>query len=62
MDTLLTPQQIAEICGVPVKTVYQWNYAGTGPRPIRVGRHVRYRPSDLTSWLDANSAEREPVA
>ena len=61
MSDLLSPQQLAEYLGVPVRTVYAWNHEGTGPTPIRVGRHVRYRRDDVEAWLTANTA-KEPAA
>lgn len=57
---LLTTQNVADYLGVPVATIYQWKYLGTGPRAIRVGRHLRFRPGDVESWLDANS-DRAPA-
>lgn len=54
-DRLLSPQQLAELCGVPLGTVYQWNTRRVGPRSIRVGKHVRYRRRDVDAWLDANA-------
>lgn len=55
VDRLLTPQDVADHCGVPVKTVYGWNTNGTGPRRIRVGKHVRFRQADLDAWLDSQT-------
>lgn len=49
---LATVADLAEYCGVPTQTVYEWNYKGTGPKPLKVGRHVRYRWSDVEKWLD----------
>lgn len=48
---LLSPAQLAGELGVPVQTVYQWNYNGGGPVRLRVGRHVRYRRADVDAWL-----------
>jgi excisionase family DNA binding protein len=50
---LAGPPEVADYLGVPVKTLYQWRYAGKGPRVIRCGKHLRYRWSDVDSWLDA---------
>lgn len=61
MSDLLSPQQLADYLGVPVRTVYAWNHQGTGPTPIRVGKHVRYRPSEVDAWLTAHTAEKEPA-
>ena len=52
MEKLLSPDELAEFFGVPLGTIYRWNYTSTGPRPIKVGRHVRYRESDVERWLD----------
>ncbi len=52
MDELLTPEDLAQHCKVPIGTVYQWNHRGTGPKALRVGRHVRYRTSDVEAWLE----------
>ena len=54
-DVLLSPQQLADYLGVPLATVYRWRCAGTGPRGIKVGKHVRYRQRDVEAWLDTRS-------
>ena len=52
MQSLITTDDLAERCGVPVATIYAWNHKGTGPRRIRIGKHVRYRPEDVEAWLE----------
>jgi excisionase family DNA binding protein len=52
MDNLMTPRQVAEYLGVPLATVYRWRYLGEGPSGFRVGRHVRYRRTDVEAWID----------
>lgn len=52
-DTWLSRQQLADRYGLPVKTLAQWAYKGTGPRYARMGRHVRYRLSDVLDWESA---------
>ncbi|MEU1892764.1 helix-turn-helix transcriptional regulator [Streptomyces pristinaespiralis] len=52
---LWSPEDLARYLSVPVKTVYSWNYQGTGPKYSRVGRHVRYRPDDVDAWLAAQA-------
>ena len=49
---LWTVQDVAEYLGVPVRTVYRWRSAGYGPAGRRVGKHLRYRPQDVTAWVD----------
>lgn len=62
MSELLSPQELADYLGVPVRTVYTWQHKGTSPNYIRVGKHVRYRREDVEAWLTAHTAEKEPVA
>jgi excisionase family DNA binding protein len=51
-ERLLSVAEVASYLGVPVKTLYQWRHKGVGPRAMRVGRHLRYRRSELDRWLD----------
>jgi excisionase family DNA binding protein len=55
---LLSPAELAEYLDVPLRTVYVWRSVGTGPRGIRVGKHVRYRPADVDRWLDQQADQR----
>lgn len=53
MEILLTPEQLAEALQVPVSTLYKWRAAGTGPRSIKVGKYIRYRPAAVEAYLDS---------
>lgn len=59
-DRLLTVQELAEYLGVPVATLYQWRYRREGPPGFRVGRHVRYRWSDVQEWIE-HQLETSPM-
>lgn len=59
---LATTAEVAEYLGIPPHTLVQWRYRGTGPRYIRVGKHVRYRWPDVDKWLDENATEPSPAA
>ncbi|MER7761386.1 helix-turn-helix domain-containing protein [Streptomyces sp. NPDC097619] len=50
-DRYLTPEDVSELLGVPVETLYQWRKKRTGPPGFRVGRHTRYDPADLHHWI-----------
>ena len=54
---LATPVQIAEYLEIPEPTLRQWRHKGTGPQWTRVGRHVRYRWSDVEAWLDSQTGQ-----
>lgn len=49
---LLSTQEVARLLVVPVTTLYTWRYKGTGPNAYRVGKHLRYRLSDVMAWLE----------
>lgn len=58
----LSPQQLADELNVPVSTVYSWRYKGTGPRAIKVGRHVRFTRQSVDGWLEEHSDQPQPAA
>lgn len=51
-DELLTSDEVAEFFKVPVWTVRKWRASGTGPKGVRVGRHVRYWRSECVRWAN----------
>ncbi|MEU5755684.1 helix-turn-helix domain-containing protein [Streptomyces sp. NPDC047829] len=59
-DRYLTPDDIAEIFGVPIETVYQWRKKRTGPAGFRVGKHLRYDPADIRAYVtECKNLDRE---
>ena len=60
-DDLIGPEELAEYLGIPLPSVYAMNSRGTGPRRIKVGKHVRYRKADVDRWLDERAIEPEVV-
>ena len=51
-DRLVNVQELADYLDVPVKTLYAWRYRCEGPPAFRVGRHLRYRWSDVERWIE----------
>ena len=47
--------QVAQVIGRAVPTLQKDRVRGSGPRYIKIGRHVRYRPSDVTAWLEGRT-------
>lgn len=50
-------KETAAYLGLPVATMYQLNYKGTGPRFYTVGRYCRYDPEDVAAWLDRHASD-----
>lgn len=57
LESLLSEEQLAQIIGKPARTLRQWRYLGLGPRYLKIGATVRYRPSDVDAWLEGNIRE-----
>ena len=50
---LLTVPEVAEICGIAPETVRRMTDRGAMPKPVRLGRAVRYRLADLEDWIQS---------
>ena len=55
MEQLLTPDEVADRLAMPVATLKYWRSSRQGPPVVRLGRHVRYRPSEVDAWLRGQS-------
>ena len=55
-DRLWTVHDVSAFLGVPVGTLYQWRYMRVGPPAYRVGRHIRYDPAAVRTWLNTQDA------
>jgi excisionase family DNA binding protein len=49
-------QELAALLQVPFKTIYDWRYKGEGPKPIRIGRHLRFDSADVAAWVEERKA------
>lgn len=61
-DRYLTPDDIADMFGVPLETVYQWRRKRTGPPGFRIGKHLRYDPADVRAWVMQRKSTGQSVA
>jgi excisionase family DNA binding protein len=53
----LSTQGLADRYDVPVQTVYAWLYKGTAPPSLKIGRHRRFRLSDVLAWEEERTSE-----
>ena len=58
-DEYFTPQELAALLKIPVKTLAAWRSERKGPLPTRMGVHVRYPKSHLDTWLAERITEAE---
>ena len=52
LTPLLTDEQVHQRYGPKPKTLANWRYEGKGPRFVKFGHLIRYRPEDLEEYLD----------
>ena len=53
VERLWTIGEVSAFLGIPVATLHQWRYLGTGPDAYRVGKHLRYSPVAVQAWLES---------
>ncbi|WBQ04349.1 helix-turn-helix domain-containing protein [Kribbella sp. CA-293567] len=51
-DPLWVADQVAAYLRVPKATLYRWRTMNVGPPAKKVGRHLRYKSSEVISWFD----------
>ncbi|AJE81990.1 DNA-binding protein [Streptomyces albus] len=53
----LTPEDLVTMFGLPsIETVYTWRRKHIGPPGFRVGKHLRYDPTAVATWVTAQTA------
>jgi predicted DNA-binding transcriptional regulator AlpA len=61
LETLIEEEELAETLDVSLGTLRTWRTKGKGPRFHRIGRMIRYAPSDVKEWLLSRQAGGETV-
>lgn len=49
---LLDYEDLASVCGLPVGTVRELVRQARGPRLTLIGKHHRFTPKDVQTWVD----------
>ncbi len=57
LPMLLTPREAARALSVCEKTLFTLSKRGEIPA-VRIGRSVRYDPTDLARWIDSRKTAR----
>jgi len=52
-DGLVNIERVAELLAVSPEHTRRLNELGSMPRPVRLGRSVRWRISDIREWIAA---------
>jgi excisionase family DNA binding protein len=54
LEKYLTYKEISVLLNIPLRSLYQYNKEGLGPKTSKIGRHLRVAMSDLETWLNSN--------
>ena len=54
LEELLSEDAYCRLIGISQSKAKQDRVNGKGPRFIKIGKSVKYRPSDIQEYLDAN--------
>lgn len=57
METLIDKKQLADLLKVSVKTIDLMLAKGTVPKPLRLGRLVRFKESEVQDFIEKLSQE-----
>lgn len=52
---LLTERDVARFTGMSVASVRRWRLLRQGPKYIKIFASVRYRPEDISAWLESRT-------
>ena len=58
---LLTEQEAGTLIHLAPSTLQKYRITGQGPKFIKVGRKVRYRPEHLIEWLESRTVDNTGV-
>ena len=53
LESLLNDQDVARLTGMSVASVRRWRLIGQGPKYLKIGSAVRYRPEDISAWIES---------
>lgn len=51
-EQLLDSHEVAALLKISPQTLRDWRYQNRGPRYLKLGKAVRYRPADINDWLN----------
>lgn len=56
-DRLMTIDEVADFLQISRNTIYRWNSMGTSIPHFKIGKHLRFRRSDVEKFLEEHRDE-----
>lgn len=58
-SVLISGNDLAKLLDVDLRTVRKFDYSGKLPRPVRLGKSVKWRVEEIQRWIDAGCPDRK---
>jgi predicted DNA-binding transcriptional regulator AlpA len=62
IETLLNEHDVARITVLSVASVRRWRLLRQGPKYLKIGAAVRYKPEDISAWLESRPSGGDQAA
>lgn len=62
LQELLNEHDVARITGLSVASIRRWRLLRQGPKYLKIGAAVRYKPEDVSAWLESRPSGGERVS
>ncbi len=56
-EPMISRGEVAARLDIPMRTLNRWASLGTGPRYYRLGRHARYRWTEVLAWVESQGSK-----
>jgi excisionase family DNA binding protein len=56
-DEILPTDEVAKLLKIPRATLYRWISQGNSPPFYKIGKHNRWKRSEVLAWFDAHLDE-----
>jgi excisionase family DNA binding protein len=56
-DEILTTDEVCALLKIEKRTLYKRTSEGTGPPFYKIGRHNRWKRSEVLAWFEAHRAD-----
>ena len=53
IEGLLNEKDVTRVIGLSMASVRRWRLLRQGPRYLKIGAAVRYKPEDISAWLES---------
>lgn len=61
LEPLLNEHDVARITKLSVQTIRRWRLFRGGPKYVKIGAAVRYKPHDIATWIESRPTGGEQV-